>query len=340
MTLLIYQLINEYIPIKRKTNAKGWTTFNSTCCHHRGHNQDTRGRGNLLAQNDGSIVYNCYNCGFKAGFKGIHLSNNFEKLLSYLGIPIEKIQQIKIELLSKKLKGDSTVSTDDIEWFQPEHFNELELPTGAKTIERCLNNKSSDFLNVKKYLLSRGRAVVEGHQYYWTQDTKWDFNHRIIIPFYYKNKIVGWTGRYAGKNPIDVPRYFNSEISDGYLFNADILFNRNRKYILVTEGPFDAIAVNGISALGSTLNQSQINWLNSFEAEKIIVPDRQQQNQELIDTALEQNWFVSYPDWEGDVKDSAEASKRYGKLYTIYTIINARTNNNTSINLRRKLFKG
>ena len=86
--------------------------------------------------------------------------------------------------------------------------------------------------------------------------------------------------------------------------------------------------------------QLEIALLNSVDIEKIVVPDRQRQNQNLIDTALEQHWSVAFPDWKSSIKDAAEASTIYGKLYTIYSIINSRTNSELQINFKRKLLKG
>ena len=76
MALLIHQLIFDYLPHKKRQTAKGWINFDAPCCHHRGHNRDTRSRGNLLVTDDGGIIINCYNCGFKAHEKymGILLS--------------------------------------------------------------------------------------------------------------------------------------------------------------------------------------------------------------------------------------------------------------------------
>lgn len=336
MSLLVYQLVQDYLPMSRKKSAKGWWQFNAICCHHRGHSQDTRGRGNLLLSTDGSIIYNCYNCGFKTGYKGNDISDPFKSFLTYLNVPEEKINSAKLEILDKRIKGELSPTTN-INWIKPDTFSEIVLPENAQPIENVVDSK---ILPVIKYLGSRGNAITTGYQYYWSTSSKWNLNKRLIIPFLYQNKIVGWTARYAGIPPKDIPRYFTSDVSNGYIFNCDVLSSKTRKYILICEGPFDAIAINGVGALGSKLNQSQIAWLNSIDVEKIVVPDRQRKNQNLIDTAIEENWSVSFPDWEVSIKDAAEASTIYGKLYTIYSIIHSRTNSELQIDFKRKLFKG
>jgi DNA primase len=165
-------------------------------------------------------------------------------------------------------------------------------------------------------------------------------NKRIIVPFRHRGQIIGWTGRYAGIPPANIPRYFNSDLPGGYLFNGDVINDRKREYVLVLEGPFDAISIDAVAALGSELNQQQINWLNSTDTEKIIVPDRQRKNQRLIDVALEQNWSVSFPDWEDNIKDAAQATEKYGELYTLSSIINSRTDSPLQIGVKRQLLKG
>lgn len=341
MTLLVHQLVQDYLPAKRKQTAKGWIVFNSVCCHHRGHNQDTRSRGNLLLTADGGMVANCYNCGFKTSYRGGDISHNFENWLRYLGVPLNKIQEAKLEILSKKLSGElETLAAPDI--FRTESFPEVDLPKHCKPIDNWLDSDeiADELVGCIEYLASRGRAVAGGWQYYWTPSSKWDLNRRIIIPFYHNNKIVGWTGRYAGTPPHDVPRYFNSDVPTGYLFNSRVINQPRRNFILIAEGPFDAIAIDGISPFGSTMNKQQIAWLNSTDKEKVVVPDRQLKNQDLIDTALEQGWSVSFPDWETGVKDAADASKLYGRLYTLASIIKSRTSSRLQIGMKRKMIRG
>ena len=340
MTLLVHQLVEEYLPAKRKQTAKGWIVFNSVCCHHRGHRRDTRSRGNLLLTPDGGMIVNCYNCGFKTGYRNGDLTGNFENWLRYLGVPHNKIQEAKLEILSKKLNGEiETIVLPEV--FHTDHFKEIELPNHSQPIEVWAESQeiSEELITCMEYLSTRGRAIASGWQYHWTPITRWNLNKRIIIPFYHNNKIIGWTGRYAGTPPKNTPKYFNSDIPQGYLFNNHVINLQPRKYVLITEGPFDAIAVDGVSPLGSTMNKQQISWLNSTDKEKIIVPDRQQNNQDLINVALEQGWSVSFPEWGEGIKDAADASKTYGRLYTIASIINSRTHSKLQIEMKRKTLR-
>lgn len=340
----IIELIKKYWSTGRRTKQtqKGWITGNACCCQHRGHNPDTRSRGNFLFLNNGHIIYNCYNCGFKTGYINVGLSNNFISLMHYLGIPNETIQELKLDIFNKKTNGELYTGIIQPKIFNNNEFKEIELPPEAVQIKELLKTsyRPDNFVNCVEYLKSRGTAIEEGWDYYWSPSPKWDLNNRIIIPFKHNETIVGWTGRYIGTPPKDVSKYFNSDIQEGYLFNGEVIAKPKRKYIIIVEGPFDAIAIDGVSALGSMLNKTQINWLNSTDKEKIVMPDRQQKNQGLIDIALDEGWAVSFPEWEENIKDAADAQCRYGQLYTVASIIASRTKNNLQINVKRQLLKG
>jgi hypothetical protein len=335
----IYQVISEHLPISKRINNRGWCIFNAPCCQHRGHSHDTRRRGNLLVSPNGLIGYNCYNCGFKTVYTpGKGIGGNFQSLMQWLNIDHKTIQQLKLLSMTQKIEGESTDTlVEDL--FFADTFKRVDLPNGSKRFDEIIdsNQFNDDFMNVASYLDSRGEGIFNHWQYYWSPDKTNALNKRIIIPFIHNNKIVGWTARYAGNPPKNTPKYFNSSLQENYMFNSDQLNSYNRKRILLVEGPLDAIAVDGIAALGKTLNARQINWLNQSNKEIIVVPDRESQNQNLIDIALSNSWSVSFPDWEPKVKDCADASLKYGRLYTLKSIFASKTINSLQIQIKRRL---
>lgn len=337
---LIHQLIADNLPQKRKTSPRGWVMFNAPCCGHRGHSQDTRMRGNLLMAEGGYVAYNCYNCGFKTVYDNQNISGKFNSLLKWLNVPDDDIKRVKLELLQNKIDGVDASVTDNTVHIVTD-FTEVKLPENARPIQVVMEDDelSDEFVACCEYLAARGSAVANGWDYYWSSSSKWDLNKRFIIPFYYKNKIVGWTARYAGKPPEGTPRYYNSDLQLGYLFNSDVISKPHRKYIILVEGPLDAIAIDGVAALGSKLNKQQLSVLRNTDKEIIVLPDRQRKNQGLIDVALEENWAVSFPEWDDDVKDAADASCRYGKIFALQTILDSRTKNELQINVKRRMFK-
>ena len=338
---LIHDLVLNNLPTRHKQSPRGWVLFNSVCCHHRGHGHDKRHRGNLMINPDGVIGYNCYNCGFKTRFDGINVSKNFELLLQWLGVSDNDIQAAKLELLKNKIDG---IEPDVInpEFFFNKNFNEVDLPADAVPLISIIESEefSDDFISVIEYLQTRGNAIALNYDYYWSSNTKHDMNKRIIIPFYYDHKIVGWTARYIGKPPAGTPRYYNSHLQPGYLFNNEVMDKHTRKYVLLVEGPFDAIAVDGVGVLGSELSKEQLAWLLQCDKEIVVVPDRQRKNQGLIDAALDNNWYVSFPEWEDSIKDCADASARYGRIYTIKSILESKTKSALQIKVKRQMFKG
>jgi hypothetical protein len=336
----IHDLVLEFIPHKRKQNIKGWITFDAPCCHHRGHNRDKRGRGNMFLDPVGSLAINCYNCGFKSVFKDDTLTSSFETWMIWLGVPQDKIQQLKLELLTKRLHGVENNQSKPLFFQYSNKFPEIQLPDKSIEISNNSPEKSKSYANCVKYLEDRGNVIRHGWKYFWSNNIQNQLNNRIIIPFMYYGKIVGWTGRYAGKPNKTTSKYFNGCKPQNYLFNADVMAIPTRKFIIISEGPLDAIATDGVGALGKQLSAVQISWINSFDKEVIILPDREKDNQDLIDTAISQGWSVSFPEWEQSIKDAADASKLYGKLCTIHTVLKYRTDNKLQIGIKRKMFKG
>ena len=335
----IDNLLISRLPSKRKLNPRGWITFNAICCHHRGHKPDTRGRGNLLIT-DENLVYNCYNCGYKTKFDYHHLSDQFEQWLAWLGLERREIQKIKLELLAQDITQGSYATPRSA----PEvatRWPTVQLPEGSRPILELLEEGCDDkhFLQVVNYLMSRGDHIATGYNYWWCPQREHQLRERLILPMTQKNQTVAWTGRYAGSPSKTVPRYYNSGVPQGYLFNWDMM-DQDRKFVILCEGPFDAIAVQGVASMGSTLSEQQVYNLLHSNKHVVVLPDRQRNNQQLIDVALSFGWSVSFPDWEETIKDAADACKAYGQIYTITSALEARTTNALEIGVRRKMLPG
>jgi len=67
-----------------------------------------------------------------------------------------------------------------------------------------------------------------------------------------------------------------------------------------------------------------------------VVPDQDAAGIALIERALDLGWAVSIPDWGNDVKDVNDAVKKYGRLATLLTIMQARETSRIKIELRKK----
>lgn len=337
---LVHDLVIGHLPIKRRVTPRGWILHNAVCCQHRGHRPDTRMRGNLRVAEDGTMGGNCYNCGFKWRFDGVHISNAMEQYLGWLGVDRSQIQRAKMELM--KLEHEGAVAPHIMPGTVGlSSWSSVDLPPGSVAIHMEPEPDDDPGLTqARDYLLSRGEWLAKGYDYLWSNSRDHDLAHRVILPFFYRGDTVGWTARWTGTPPPGKPKYFNSAVPEGYLFNWDMAEIGDRRFVVVTEGPFDAIAVQGVAAMGSTLSAAQIHNLERLDKRIIVLPDRQLQNQELIDTALTFGWSVSFPEWQEDVKDAAEACALYGGVYTTTSVIASAQSNPIAIGLRRHMFRG
>jgi DNA primase len=153
----------------------------------------------------------------------------------------------------------------------------------------------------------------------------------VVIPFTYDNKIVGWTCRFVdNKQP-----KFISDSQPGYVFGTDLL-NSAWTNVIVTEGIFDALSINGLAVMHNTISDAQARLIRNLGREITVVPDQDRAGIELVDRAVELGWAVSMPDWPDDVKDVNDAVIKYGRLATLLTIMAARETSKIKIELRKK----
>jgi len=320
---LIQTTVQTYLPSKRKATPSGWISFNAVCCHHRGEKADSRKRGGLLFSNDG-FQYHCFNCNFKAGWTpGRLLSKNTKDLLNWMNVPDDEIAKLNIEALRSKEEISERSSKINLE-LELHH-----LPKDSKPILNWLQeDPCDDLIAVVDYILRR-KMELEWYNWHWSPEA--GYRDRVIIPFYQNGLIVGWTGR---KITDGKPKYLTKS-QPGYVFNIDRQTD-DREYVIVTEGQFDAIAVDGVAVMHNEPNETQVFRINRLEKKVIVVPDRDRPGAKLITTALENHWSVSMPPWEDDIKDCADAVARYGRLYTLFTILHYRESNEIKIQLMKK----
>lgn len=324
------ELVVKNLPATKKVNPSGGFYICCTMCTSRGESRnDTKFRGGFTLKPDNSFVYHCYNCNYATGWqKDGKVSKNLMAFLRTLGIEAKDIP-ISLRLLKtdEKLTKNQTAEIKDIN----KDFQEVKMPAGARPINDWINEKSPPALFVEslEYLISRGDPIYNGWEYYWTNDSYYSLNQRVLIPFKSKGKTVGWTGRKFTTNS-KISRYYSKQPKE-YMFNQDILSSTSLQHIFLVEGVFDAIAINGIALLGNVLTEQQIQVLKSSGKQIILIPDRNNPGKRLVEQAIEQNWQVSIPDWDRNITDCAAATERYGKLYTIYSIMNGRKSESTAI---------
>ena len=76
--------------------------------------------------------------------------------------------------------------------------------------------------------------------------------------------------------------------------------------------------------------------LNKLNKDIIVVPDRDRAGSKLVEQAIEHNWSVSLPTWSKEVSDINDAVYKYGRLYTLYSIVNEAEGSPLEIRLKAK----
>jgi len=306
---------------------KGWHKRNCMLCHSRGHGQDTRQRLGIQFNAD-SIAVNCFNCGFSAGYtEGKELSKAFKTFLNEIHVGNKFIEQIEFEIFKNKnqLKtirdGEQESSTDKLKTLV-QKWKPWELPADSLPITQWLEFglKDINFLKVVDYALDR--KIYDLDKFYWSPLKAQNMNQRLIIPYYYKNEVVGYTSRLcynsAGKS---IPKY-HQQCPNDFVYNLDSQQDNPRKYVIVTEGVLDAWVVDGISILGE-VGQTKVDIINRLQRNVIVCPDRDKKGWDLVEVAINNNWAVSFPKWDNEIKDAAKAAEKYGRLLTTHSIISS-----------------
>lgn len=317
-----------YLPSKRKSTPSGWTSFNAPCCHHNGQSADTRQRGGLISNGDGGISYHCFNCGFKASWQpGRNVSKGMRKLMRWINVPDDLINKISLQVMQENEGIEVQQRLIEIPV-----FNEVPLPEDAVLING-IEYITKHLEQIVEYMRSRN-LYLEDYPFYWSPSL--GYRDRLIVPFYYEGKVVGWTARTVQKDK--QPKYL-SEQQPGYVFNLDE--QRHQKiFVIVCEGPIDAIHVDGVALMGSEIKDQQALLINRLNREVIVVPDRDAAGSKLVEQAIELGWSVSFPKWEEGIKDISDAVKKYGKLYALHSIVGAVESSPLKIRLGAKKWFG
>jgi len=342
MLTTIQDAVQQLLPAKRKTASNGWISFNAPCCDHNGESRDTRSRGGIISNPDGGISYHCFNCNFKASYTpGYHLNYKFRKLLSWLGADENTVRHLVIDAVRIK----DLVGVPDT---KPVERTELTikprpLPAEAQTLQawetfHTLSAENPTVYNVpavfhNAVLYPAARAIdLSKYDFYWTPERQYNLDKRVIVPFTWQNQIIGYTAR-ATQDDVK-PKYHNSH-EPNYVFNVDRQMPAAR-FVIVCEGPFDAMSIDGVAILSNQCNETQADVIDALGREVIVVPDSDRAGAKLIDAAIEYGWTVSFPIWMDTCKDINEAVVKHGRLFVLKSILEARETSRLKIELKKK----
>jgi hypothetical protein len=307
----------SFLPGKRKQTSSGWLSVNAPCCVHRGETADRRMRGGIKTTPDGSFSWHCFNCGYTASFVlGRNLTFKARKLLEWLNVPREEIERINLESLKhRSIEGLLGERQAVVNQLQNIVFEDRDLPADTQP------------LNVAGQAYLRNRKLPVDYPFLYKTMPR----PGIVIPFTHDNQVVGHTTRFLDDR---MPKYIQ-DIQPGYVFGTD-LQGTDWQHVIVVEGVFDALSINGLAVLHADINDAQVKLIRSLGREVIVVPDQDEAGMRLVDRAVELGWAVSMPYWPADIKDVNDAVIRLGKLGCLLTIMQARETSRIKIELRKK----
>jgi len=211
----------------------GWINVNCPFCKNP---KDTHFNGNFSQTRP---AYNCWRCGKHNWVEALSLLVNLNpittKKLAY--------NYSNFEIKEEKKKQSLATSID--------------LPGYSELTKGELNylvSRGFDVKNLQNKFGIRGGGIAG------------EWSYRIIIPIFYKGKLVSWTGRsilsreYQNEN--NIPRYKNLSVEKSVINPKDIFFNldNSRKdSVILVEGPFDVLKMGDdcICSLGTSVTESQ-----------------------------------------------------------------------------------
>jgi hypothetical protein len=345
----VWAAITRSLPASGRRSATNFTNINCPMCIYRSKNKtaDKERKCGLKRDHQGIGIF-CFRCGFKSRFViGDLLSMSMKRFLFELGNSETEVRRMDLKAATyREMLGSNPEAAAMIPSLQRPSFPAAKLPEGSQSFTKLAEQGCTDpdFIAAATYLFNRGDPVANCAEFYWSPDKKDDMNRRIILPFYFDGRVVGYTARFIDKTP--GKNRYHSQVPTNYLLNYKVLESQSQNVLLI-EGVLDAKVMGGISPLGAKLSPVQIAQINATGQRKIVVPDRDKAGERLIQVALKEGWHVAFPTlkeghgfnnwWDDDVGDCAEATKRYGKLYVLRSIMETATANPLEINVKRQL---
>lgn len=334
----VQDFVKSILPAKRSTTPEGWIKFDAPCCEAQGITQKRQRRGNLKLNADGAVSYNCFNCNTTASYvPGRQLTFKFRRLLRQMGADESEIKRLIIEAIRIR----ELISPEDLvaEEETKIEFKPRPLPDNALSFQQLLTHHILDDFNRVPPLLNnsveyvRNRKIdTDRYDFYWTDTTDHSLHQRVIIPFIWEGQTIGYTSR-AFVDGVK-PKYY-SQYEPNFVFNINNQ-NYNNKFVIVCEGPFDAMSVDGVAVLSNECSETQAEIIDRLGREVIVVADRDKAGAKLLANAIEYGWSASFPVWQEDCKDINEAVVKYGKLFVLKSIIDAKETSRLKIELMRK----
>lgn len=302
------------LPPGAKRSGRGWINFNCPLCG------DQRGRCGFLETNTGGFRIRCFNAACPlndaaTGWEpGSGLGGKPKLFFTSLGGNLKDLPLIELTKQSTRFdKNGKAIASEVVNT----KFETCNLPEGSVLLDDALNYAETEIqiaglTKVIDYLVELGQEIIVAHKYFWTPKQPF----LLIIPFFHYGKIVGW----QGKNFANTSRFYG-QVPSNYIFRQDTIERGTNRSAIVMEGVMNSIAVRGLATRNSSITKKQEQFLNSCGQQIIVLPDMNKTGLSFVQTAQKNNWLVAIPDWDHGIKDTCDAVKKYGVLYTIESIV-------------------
>lgn len=326
----------SFLPPKRKTSFKGWTNICCPACINNGQPRpDKRFRGGIMLSIEGGISYNCFNCKFKASWNpNIGLSQKMRNLLSYLGLTSDKINEFNLEIMKFR---EETGFVDSGGESEQKEIKLITLPNGSIPITNPKDG-NTHYNRARDYLLERHEDIMSWYNnWYWTPEMP----ERVIIPIKYSGQLAGWVARLTRTQKNKQEEKYIASTTDKLIFGTEKFYDENRKFVVLVEGIFDAIAIDGIAIMGTDINDIQLNIIKNSGKHIVVLADRDAAGLNLIKTAIKNKWSVTFPPFYNEksrdtVKDAFDAVKIFGRAAAVKLIIDYIESNPIKIEILSK----
>lgn len=329
------QFVRNHVPAGWRPGSGGWISGNCPVCVHNGEARpDKKGRGGFHFDDD-EWVYHCFNCGYTTGWKaGSHIGGKVKKLMKHIGVDEADMQRASLELLREEETTNLlNPIPEEPEAFVP-NWPDFPLPPSATMMldidEEIVNKNFFDAVT-----MLHDRKLLHWTDWAYSSDIK--FRKRIILPYRYKGNIVGYSARYIGKPPnTDTPKYIVKKPPQ-HVFNLDRQ-TADRSAVVVVEGDYDAINIDGVALGSNSLSAEQASLINQLNKKTILLPDADAAGKALIEPAIKQGWYVAFPEWMEEFKDANAASIKYGRAFVLQSVLLSAIDNPTKIRVLAKKY--
>ena len=219
-------------------------------------------------------------------------------MLKWLNAPDDVINKLALQVMQENEGVQIKKQIVDLP-----KFNTVDLPPAARKLQDWADycaleptGVDTNLVKIFEYMKQRN-LYIDDTNYYWTPEL--GYRDRLIVPFVFEKRIVGWTARTV--TPNKNPKHL-SEQQPGFVYNLDEQ-GPNKVFTIVCEGPLDAIHVEGVALLGSEIKDQQEMLINRLNKDVIVVPDRDEAGSKLVQESSDLGWGVSMPDWDEDIND-------------------------------------